>query len=446
MNSSSMSFEDQTHCAGQQIIGNGYGNIELPEVGALTPRPTQEQEGERTLSDVHLRSRTSKGFPIPPYSRPRETGDSVNNEVNAQLVPSSPVTTLYTVSHLVFFSIFGTLARLGLEAITFYPSAPIISAVVWANLGGSFIVGFLVEDRRIFREEWGKFSSCDTWSFHPTAMESNDKDEIRRAFRNHDKVKRTIPLFIGLATGFCGCFTSFSSFIRDAFLALSNGLPSPAQTPPMIPSRNGGYGVESVLAIIIIHVTAPLSAFRVGGHLASAIDPVTPTLPFRSIRTVLDPLSVLLGFGSWTGAVLLTIFPPRQYWRGRVTFALVFAPVGCLVRFYAAKYLNGRIPSFPLGTFAVNISGTIILGICFDLQHARPASEDAMSCQVLQGLMDGFCGSATTVSTWVAELSVLTRRQSYIYGSTTVVVAVSFLIVIMGSLQWSRGFQTPVCV
>jgi fluoride exporter len=69
-----------------------------------------------------------------------------------------------------------------------------------------------------------------------------------------------------------------------------------------------------------------------------------------------------------------------------------------------------------------------------------------MSCRVLQGVMEGFCGCLTTVSTWVAELNGLKREHGYIYGFTSVVVALSFLIVIMGSLLWSRGFNIPVCV
>ncbi len=128
-----------------------------------------------------------------------------------------------------------------------------------------------------------------------------------------------------------------------------------------------------------------------------------------------------------------------------MTYALLFAPLGCLLRFYASKHLNPRVVAFPLGTFAVNIFGTVILGACFDLQHSRTVGTDPMSCRVLEGVMDGFCGCATTVSTWVAELDGLKRRHGYIYGFTSVTVGLSFLIAIMGSLQWSQGFEKPIC-
>lgn len=438
-------FEDKAGDARQQRILSRYSNVELPEV--VTPRPTStyRPEMERTLSAEQLKSRESNKCFVPAYASPLGQNERSIQENEIQLMISSPATKLYTISHLIFFSILGTLARLGVEAMTFYPSAPITSSVLWPNFAGSFILGFLAEDQRIFREEWGVFSSSENWSFHPTTIESEDGVAMQRASQNHTKVKKTIPLFIGLATGFCGSFTSFSSFMRDAFLAVSNGLPPSSPNPSPIPSRNGGYSFEAFLAILIIHISVSLSALKLGAHLASALDALTPTLPSKHIRTILDRVIVLLGFGSWIGALFLSAFPPHQVWRGRVTYALLFAPLGCILRFYVSKYLNPRIPSFPLGTFAVNIFGTMILGICFDLQYSSSGAGNMMACRVLEGVMQGFCGCATTVSTWVAELNELKRKNSYIYGLTSVVVALSFLITIVGSLQWSLGFQEPSC-
>ncbi|KAL2829235.1 CrcB-like protein-domain-containing protein [Aspergillus cavernicola] len=358
---------------------------------------------------------------------------------------SSSATYLYTLSYLVFFSIFGTLARLGLQALTFYPGAPVVTGVLWANVGGSLLMGFFLEDKNIFREEWG----------HPHGNDNtNDTaDDSKR----HTTIKKTIPLYIGLTTGFCGSFTSFSSFIRDIFLALSNDLPNPSI--PSSPSpRNGGYSFMALVAIILTQVSLSIAALISGSHLALALDRFTlpPPIPFRLTRRIIDPLFALLAWGCWLGTIILAIWPPSETWRGRAVFAIVFAPLGCLLRFYLSLVLNARIPSFPLGTFTVNILGTIILAMCFDLQHVdgigasgapRAATSSVLvSCQVLQGVMDGFCGSATTVSTWVAELNGLSRRlHAYIYGFMSVGVAWGFFVIIAGSLRWTVGFGTPVC-
>ena len=58
----------------------------------------------------------------------------------------------------------------------------------------------------------------------------------------------------------------------------------------------------------------------------------------------------------------------------------------------------------------------------------------------------GFCGCLSTVSTWVSELASLRRRNAYRYGAASVIVALCFLIIIMGSLQWTIGFSDLQCM
>lgn len=373
---------------------------------------------------------------------------------------SKLATELYTISYLIIFAILGTLARLGLQAITFYPGAPVVFSELWANFGGSLFFGFLSEDRMLFREEWG------TPRYHNEIQRAKKVDEeggtskvdLEAAKKAHNATKKTIPLYIGLATGFCGSFTSFSSFIRDVFLALSNDLPTPINHPgsPTTTStdttvpRDGGYSFMALLAVTIITVTLCLSALHLGAHIAIATSRFTPSLPYRAVRKFLDPLAVFLAFGCWVGALFLTIFPPDraspapEIWRGRATFALVFAPAGCLLRFYASLYLNPRLSSFPLGTFVVNVFGTAILAMSYDLQHVPLGG--VIGCQVLQGVEDGFCGCLTTVSTWVGELGGLRRSHAYRYGAVSVLVSLGFMIVIMGSMRWTVGWSELQCV
>lgn len=378
------------------------------------------------------------------------------------------MTELYTVSYLVFFSILGTLARLGLQALTFYPGAPVQTGVLWANVGGSLIMGFLAEDRKLFREEWG--------SSAPSRLEKRNDDAenglrinqdqraqshyTSAAKKEHAAKKKTIPLYIGLATGFCGSFTSFSSFIRDAFLALSNALPIPvpnvSPTPISPSTRNPGYGFLATVAVVIATVGLSLGALQSGAHLALALEPYTPSIRFFFARKIVDRALVLVAWGSWLGAVLLAIFPPdrphasagrstwaQETWRGDTLFALVFAPLGCLLRFYASVHLNGKRPSFPLGTFAVNMFGTAMESVFFDLQHVPVGKQ--LECQVLQGAMDGFCGCLTTVSTWVAEMKGLRTKHAYAYGAVSVGVGLGLAVVIMGSVRWTSGFKNPSC-
>ncbi|KIW40101.1 uncharacterized protein PV06_07332 [Exophiala oligosperma] len=450
------SWEDAVHPPTRHELHDGNGqNMELSEMTVPPPaRPRERRDSlERALqrtSSSKSRRRKSRGSAVGatiadgrPFAEemtgelPTRRKSLEEQEKGSQTQayrPSPFATELVTLSYLVFFSLLGTLARLGVEAITLYPNTPVSSRVLWANLGGSFIMGFLAEDRRLFRHEWGS-------------------PDLNAPAATHGKVKKTIPLYIGLATGFCGSFTSFSSFIRDCFLALTNDLagssPTSAyQSEANIHSRNGGFSFLALMAILILHPAVSLAGLNTGAQLALVLQPVTPTIPVGLTRYFLDPVVVVLGYGCWLGAVLLSIWPPGNsvHWRYRAVFPLVFAPPGCLLRYYVSKHLNAVIPSFPLGTFAVNLFGTGILGMAFDLQHASSAgASSATACAVLQGIMEGFCGCLTTVSTWVAEINGLRRRHGWIYGLTSVGVGLGLMVIIMGSMGWTVGFKPPVC-
>ncbi|KAF9776248.1 hypothetical protein IL306_005614 [Fusarium sp. DS 682] len=425
--------------SGVYDVPQDYSNLDetepVPPLQELSPCPTQGQpRGHANF--VRPES------PVEPEPIPQEAEQKKTSEL---------LTGLYTHSYLVLFAIFGTLARLGLTALTHYTGTPVIFNTIWANFSGSLVMGFLAEDRKLFRNEWG----TPTYDEAIKRAEQKRKDEengsgssqqlqvdLDAAKRAHLATKKTIPLYIGLATGFCGSFTTFSSFIKDVFLALSNELKTPgwAESPT---NRNGGYSFMAMLAVILTTVSLSLSGLFVGAHIAIGLERVTPSIPFSLSRRVLDPLGVLLGWGCWLGAVLLAIFPPHNAWRGQALFALVFAPLGCLLRFYLSLHLNGKMKTFPLGTFTANIFGTVILGMSWDLAHVPLGG--VAGCQVLQGIEDGFCGCLTTISTWVAELSTLRRRSAWVYGTASVVTALVLMIAVMGGLRWSDGYSKLLC-
>lgn len=438
------------------VVPDSY--LSLPEVDAvpsLQDRNELSRLDSRSIEELASRLRSAEGL--------SQRRASLADEQREQVPPTQPpralsksVTEFYTISYLILFAILGTLARLGLQALTFYPNAPVLFSSVWPNLAGSLVIGFLTEDRRLFRYESGSTAT----STKPVAKIKRDEEagspdsqrmveDLAAAKKAHMAVKKTFPLYIGLATGFCGSLTSFSSFIRDIFLALSNDLPMPdGITTP----RNGGYSFLALLAVTVGTVSLSFTGFYLGVHLAEALEDVTPSLRYPLSSKVIDLVAAVLGWGSWIGAVILSILPPDRYsnpgasefWRGRATFALVFAPLGCLARFYASTHFNGRHAAFPLGTYAVNVAGTAVLGLAWDLAHVPEGG--IVGCQVLQGIEDGFCGCLTTISTWTVELCVLDRRRAYVYGCTSVVSALLVLIAIMGGLRWSQGFSPLLCV
>ncbi|KAK9777694.1 putative Fluoride export protein 1 [Seiridium cardinale] len=440
------------------------GPVQNPDEAALYKHESLEESRSRDQDFLRRQSLSrSQHSRAVSDGNERATRPQVPEEKqkHREVQVSKLATQIYTISYLILFSIFGTLARLGLQALTSYHGAPVTFSSVWPNFAGSLVMGFLSEDRMLFRHEWGtptyeqqiqKARRQQTDEESGESLSGQEAVNLAAAKKAHMATKKTIPLYIGLATGFCGSFTSFSSFIRDAFLSLSNDLPSPDLGTNTIP-RNGGYSFEALLAVMLTTVSLSLAGLFVGAHLAIALERFTPTFPFAFTRKVIDRVAVVLALGCWVGAVILCAIPPDRFshglgaaetWRGRVTFALVFAPLGCLARFYASLYLNGRIASFPLGTFAINIFGTVILAMAWDIAHVPEGG--VIGCQVLQGIEDGFCGCLTTISTWVSELAALRRRHAYTYGLVSVVVALACMIVIMGGLRWSQGFAGLMCL
>lgn len=360
---------------------------------------------------------------------------------------------LYIVSYLIFFSIFGVLARIGLQALTVYPGALIANMDLWANFAGSLLMGLLREDRMLFRRHWRRElesarraagSSSD--DFHNNDSKPEELDSAAR--QSYAAAKGGIPAYIGMTVGFCGSFTSFASICRDAFLAISDNLNtagiSTSVTTAAHRSRPAGDSVMAILAVLILEVGLSIVALKCGAHLAAGLARPAEKIPVWNLSRLTNPLAVLLGPGCWLGAVLLAIWPIHDAWRGQVLFALVFAPVGCLMRFQLSVRMNKLVRSFPLGTFAANIFGACLLGMAYDLQHSSVGSV-VVGCQVLQGIMDGLCGALTTVSTWVLELDTLRLRHAYFYCVCSLFVGVGFITAIMGSLRWTGGFSTPTC-
>lgn len=383
--------------------------------------------------------------------------DHPPQELQDQQRPSESIpkwlTQLYIISYLIFFSIFGVLARIGLQALTVYPGALIANTDLWANFAGSLLMGILREDRMLFRRHWRQ----ELQNAHRVVSNSSeDIDEEAKpeklnetARKSYATAKGGIPAYIGLTVGFCGSFTSFASICRDAFLAISNNLNTTVISTTVTTSshraRPAGDSVMAVLALLILEVGLSIVALNCGAHLATFLARPAEQIPVWNLSRIMNPLFVLLGPGCWLGAVLLTIWPVHNAWRGQVLFALVFAPVGCLMRFQLSVHLNKVVRSFPLGTFSANVFGTCVLGMAYDLQMSSVGAA-LVSCQVLQGIMDGFCGALTTVSTWVLELDTLRLRHAYIYGLCSLFFGVGFITAIMGSLRWTSGFQGATCV
>jgi fluoride exporter len=100
----------------------------------------------------------------------------------------------------------------------------------------------------------------------------------------------------------------------------------------------------------------------------------------------------------------------------RVLLVAVGAAVGAPARYLTDRLIQARHDSvFPWGTFAVNVTGSFLLGLLAGLS-VRGA--------VMAGLGAGFCGALTTYSTFGYETLRLARDGARLYAAVNAVASI----------------------
>ena len=183
----------------------------------------------------------------------------------------------------------------------------------------------------------------------------------------------------------------------------------------------------------VFTLSISVASLSFGALLATTIHPFLPVAPrpSRAVRYTITSLSILT-----YGAVFVVYFRLSVNYRHKVTTALLFAFPGTLTRYILAVRFNTLLKSLPLGTLLANAIGTALLASFVVLQSkASPISANA--CSLLQGLVDGYCGCLTTVSTFAVEIYALPLQKGFRYALLSWVLGQILLVAILGSSIWS---------
>ncbi|KAF9075724.1 CrcB-like protein-domain-containing protein [Rhodocollybia butyracea] len=341
-------------------------------------------------SDVSLAS-----VDVPPLSRRNSRQSSHHDHElprSATYHPLAPHVLLLFIPA----SIFGVLARLGLEALVTYDGQSIFPLAYVQGLG-CFVMGFSLE----MKESMG--------NFYP-------------------------PLYTALTTGFCGSLTTFSSWQLDVFSSWLNSEDT---------HRSGLQDFIDGLGKTVFTLVISITSLSFGGYIARIIHPYLPTIqpPTKKVRYAISAMCILF----YVAALLAYFLLPTSY-RHQATAALLFAFPGTLTRYLLSTLLNPLLIGFPLGTFAANSTGTSLLAAFHVIQSIASHPISPNMCSLVQGLSDGYCGCLTTVSTFAAEIRVLRRWEQLRYAWMSWGVGQLLILIIMGpSLLSGNVHKQQMC-
>ncbi|ODQ78726.1 hypothetical protein BABINDRAFT_162421 [Babjeviella inositovora NRRL Y-12698] len=354
---------------------------------------------------------------------------SVNEESPKGVLPKPLHSVTYQTFRLylifTFFSIVGVLARVGLTDLTTY-NGNYVGGVIWANFASCFVMG-----------AFGFSSNEGFWA------------RVLRSTGAASKAK--LPMYTGVTTGFCGTLSSFSTLLLQVFYQAANLTNGKTFHFP----NRGGYGIMEFFSVIITQLAVSMAGLNLGKHFMNNVVEkrysLTPTL-YRFVELGCAAMGVV----SYVAVLVLTIVLPQ--WRAWL-FSCLFSPFACFLRYNLAQYLNLIVPQFPLGTFAANTLAVVVLNIVTLLNRGKSPSHSGrlvtkvIQCQVLTGFADGFCGTLSTISTFIMELCLISRMfpdgrgmgYSYMYGAISVMVSFALLVAILGSYSWKVGLLETIC-
>jgi CrcB protein len=218
-------------------------------------------------------------------------------------------------------------------------------------------------------------------------------------------------------------FAAFSNLDGQPRSGVHDVRPSPylasqPQTTHIDLWRNLALQAADGIAQIVITLAVSAFSLAFGRRLALYLPSIClHGNPQIATTSSIRPTRIVVGIlccATYLSAILALGLSRRDWPGHRVLFALVLAPPGTILRWWLARVLNTQSTRFPTsGTLAANFLATAVLAVGYLLQRIVPLGQglSPIGCQALQAVEDGFCGSLSTISTFVTELDALSSRS-----------------------------------
>ena len=234
-------------------------------------------------------------------------------------------------------------------------------------------------------------------------------------------------LYTIITTGICGSLTTFSSWNAEASKVLLQLNDSSFQ--PIHHAIDGG-SIVGFLTVLLLGIGMPVSVFCLGKNTSKSLSNtcnLKNSTVFNSLlclrRRWIVPFINIFVFIMITAVIITACYFTGNY---EFLFSLLFGGPGTYIRWRlgALDKMNARfVKDFPFGTFLSNIIGSLILAVTL-VSISYCSTQIVIGdipLAVLKGIAVGFCGSLTTVSTFVSQLCSLPFCMSFFYAAISLV-------------------------
>jgi CrcB protein len=115
-------------------------------------------------------------------------------------------------------------------------------------------------------------------------------------------------------------------------------------------------------------------------------------------------------------------------------FAYIWIAIGGALGSVGRYWLNGIVSAkfgetFPMGTLAINVIGSFIIGILAALTVPEGRMSSETRAFATQLLMIGVCGGFTTFSSFSLQTLNLLREREWLYAGGNVLLSVALCLV-----------------
>ena len=380
-------MKNKSSSLGSRRVSNNFASCSLDMSTSHTPQTSYEETVAASINYGSVEDREERGAPDPAAAGSaggccRPVGSAVSRHL-----------TMFTGLALATYA--GVAARIGLTDFSNWDGIPtsVLSnfSSFWAQIVGTLIIGVAVGQE--------------------------------------EKLQGTFPFLYTLVTiGVCGSLTTFSSWNVEASKVLLQL--NDTSLEPLHHSINAGR-IVGFATVLLLGVGMPVSVFILGKRVSSSL-PIgrqnnrTFLAAFHRRRPWIFPATNILVSTSVT-IIIVAICLYTEYYS--FLFSLMFGGPGTYLRWRLSsldktnlKYIGG----FPIGTLLANIIGSFILActlVAISYNSSEILEFGSIWLAMLDGVAVGFCGSLTTVSTFVSQICSLSFCMSVCYVIISLVLS-----------------------